>query len=107
MRIEPFPGFGIAIGADLYVGASRLVIDEIPSDPLAAAIRRILGRSIFLFRDFVPLPRGILRRESFPRLMRLHRVISHRCALSGFLLNSSQRSSFSPDRLMWRDYRRR
>jgi hypothetical protein len=56
MRVKPQSGLRISIGADFDVCAGRLVVNEIPPLPAAAAVRRVFGLAIFLLINQFPFP---------------------------------------------------
>src|SRR5260370_137970 len=69
VRIEPFSGLRLAVGADLHVGTTRLVIKEIPALPAGTAIRWAFGGTILFLINQTPLPGRIFFRKAFPRLV--------------------------------------
>jgi hypothetical protein len=64
--IEPFSGFGIAVGADFDLGAFWLVVNEIPPLPAAPVVGWILRGAVLLFIEEIPFPRALLFRKALP-----------------------------------------
>lgn len=69
MRIEPLACGRIAVRANLHCRAARLMVNEIPALPALSPVRRLLGGSVFLFIEQLPLPGRFLLWKSFPRLV--------------------------------------
>lgn len=74
MRVEPFSGLGIAVGAYLGLGAVRSLIQEVPTLPARLRVGRISRRAIVIRIHLVPFPWRFAGAKPGKRIARIEAV---------------------------------